>query len=119
MPRAPKKCGSPACQAKVVGVVYCPAHTAAWETSQRGSTRASRTRRAAVLARDPICRCPGCRACTTSGCQRPSTEDDHVIPVFMGGTDAPGNHAGKCSSCHKVKSQLEAALARGARPRTR
>jgi 5-methylcytosine-specific restriction enzyme A len=76
----------------------------------RGSTRASR----ALRARDPVCRCPGCPNCTADGCARPSTEDDHVVPVMQGGTDDESNHAGKCGPCHLQKSQREAAAARHA-----
>lgn len=113
MPRAPKKCAKPTCEARVTARTYCDEHTPAWLQSKRpGSTRASRRVRADVLRRDPTCTCPGCRACTASGCSRASTEDDHKVNLATGGTDHPANHRGICTPCHKVKTAHEAAVGR-------
>ncbi|WP_119867734.1 HNH endonuclease signature motif containing protein [Frondihabitans sp. 762G35] len=117
MPRAPKKCAHPSCEARVVGKTYCPDHQpTAWATSTRtGFTRATRRMRDLVLARDPICRCSGCRRCSMNGCARPSTDDDHIVNVASGGVDDIENHQGLCHPCHLVKVQHEAATARRAK----
>jgi 5-methylcytosine-specific restriction endonuclease McrA len=39
--------------------------------------------------------------------------DDHVVPLAQGGTDAFGNHAGACVTCHNEKSAREALVGRG------
>ena len=78
----------------------------------QGSTRASRAMRALVLADDPVCRCTGCPQCTPTGCTRPSTDDDHIIPRSEGGTDHRGNRRGVCHPCHEHKSRQEAARGR-------
>ncbi|TFD27508.1 HNH endonuclease signature motif containing protein [Cryobacterium cryoconiti] len=111
MPRAPKKCGQRTCETRVVARPYCPEHTVAWAGST-ASSRAprSKTQRDRILARDPICRCPGCARCTQHGCTQPSTDDDHVLNVGRGGTEDDSNHQGLCSPCHKRKTQLEAQL---------
>lgn len=72
----------------------------------RGSTRQSRRERAAVLAAWPSCylRYPGCTI--------RATEDDHVVPLSQGGTDDLANRRGACRSCHRAKSQREAAAGR-------
>lgn len=70
-----------------------------------------------VLARDPVCTCPGCEKCTPTGCSRPSTEDDHLVPISQGGdssTVVDDNHGGKCVPCHKHKSRKETEAARWA-----
>lgn len=50
--------------------------------------------RAAVLARDPICRTPGCG--------RPSQHADHIVPRSRGGADNMANLRGLCASCHST-----------------
>ncbi|MBF4578945.1 HNH endonuclease signature motif containing protein [Frigoribacterium sp. VKM Ac-2530] len=116
MPRAPKKCGAPQCEVRVVATTYCDEHKPlAWRTKSRpGSTRQSRTLREQVLRRDPVCKCSGCRRCTATGCDRPSTDDDHIVNVTSGGSDDIANHQGLCHPCHGVKTQREAAAARRA-----
>lgn len=115
MPRAPKKCGRAGCEERVVGRPYCVPHTpVGWDTSCRpGSTRAGRKLRDQLLTEQPICTCPGCSRCSPTGCTRPSTEDDHLVPLGEGGSDDPSNHAGKCSPCHTQKTLAEAQRARG------
>lgn len=51
------------------------------------------------------------------GCTRHSNEDEHVIPLHLGGTDDLSNHRGACTSCHKKKTQSEAQQARPSRRR--
>lgn len=110
MPRAPRRCSRPDCDERVL----CPTHNAPWGGSQRsGSTRASRRRADNIRSRDPICRCPGCRRCTPSGCTRESTDVDHIVNRAAGGSDDPSNLRGMCLPCHKLKTQQEAARGRG------
>jgi 5-methylcytosine-specific restriction endonuclease McrA len=52
--------------------------------------------RADCLARDPVCRTPGCG--------RPSTHADHIVPRAEGGADALHNLRGLCPSCHNRRS---------------
>ena len=121
MPRAARVCSKIGCPEVVVGDTYCPTHKpAAWAgVTQRSKTKtyAARKRRAWILRRDPVCVCGGCKACTPTGCSAPSAEDDHIIPLAEGGTDAPlSNHQALCAQCHKVKSLAES---RRGRDRTR
>jgi 5-methylcytosine-specific restriction endonuclease McrA len=98
----------------VVAVAFCPAHEpkpsdrGSWN---RGSTRAGRKDRGAVLARDPTCylRLPGCTLV--------STVDEHVVPLSQGGslTDL-GNRRGACDSCNHRKRHREALAGRGRAP---
>ena len=69
----------------------------------RGSTRQSRRERATVLTRWPTC------YLRYDGCTVHSTEDDHVIPLSQGGSNALSNRRGACHHCHRIKSQREAA----------
>lgn len=52
--------------------------------------------RAACLARDPVCRSPGCG--------RPSSHADHLVPRAKGGADALPNLQGLCESCHNART---------------
>ena len=84
----------------------CPDCAKPWATStRRGSTWASRKLRAQVLAEQPICAWPGCNA--------PSTQDDHIVPLHLGGSDDRANHQGLCNSHHTEKTLLEARAAKG------
>lgn len=109
MPRAPKQCGHHGCPERVVGRPYCDQHTAEQQARTgwgRGSTRQSRRERAIVLTRDPAC------YLQYPGCTHHATEDDHVIPKHLGGTDDLANRRGACSHCHAIKSRHEAAEAK-------
>ena len=87
-----------------------------WQDSTHPTgTAASQALRRRILARDPVCRCPGCRECTPTGCEQASTDDDHVVPLSLGGSDAEANHQGMCNPCHKVKTGREAAAAKARR----
>ena len=66
---------------------------------------------ARIKRRDPQCRIAGPR------CTKVSTEVDHVIPVFEGGTHDDDNLQGACHACHAEKTARESARARAARPR--
>lgn len=79
----------------------------------RGSTRQSRREREQVLTGWPTCylRYPGCTGT--------STEDDHVIPKWRGGSDDLTNRRGACHHCHGIKSRREAAEAKQSRHQRR
>lgn len=61
--------------------------------------------RAAVLARDPVCRAPGCGL--------PSVHADHIIPRGRGGADALENLRGLCMSCHTSRRGTAEPRAKG------
>ena len=56
----------------------------------RGSTRAWRVIRKAVLNAEPRCRL----------CGAPATEVDHILPVSRGGTDDRSNLRAVCRTCN-------------------
>lgn len=89
-----------------------------WETSRRRDGLPSywpRTIRR-ILARDPKCRCGGCRRCGTMGeggpCMRTSMEVDHIVP---GDDHRDVNLRGICRPCHAVKSSQEGNAAQAER----
>lgn len=57
-----------------------------------------------VLNRDPICRICGVA---------PSTEVDHVWPLYYGGDDTSENLQGVCSPCNKAKGNTVDVLSAG------
>jgi len=59
-----------------------------------GSTRAWRSTRARILARDGH-RC--------QQCGEPAEHVDHITPVASGGTDHPGNLRATCADCNLKK----------------
>jgi 5-methylcytosine-specific restriction protein A len=76
---------------------------------QRGYGGAHETRfRPAVLARDPVCSCPGCPKCTDRGsaCMRPSVHADHwpmsrrELVAARLDPDDPKHGRGLCQPCH-------------------
>jgi 5-methylcytosine-specific restriction protein A len=64
--------------------------------------------RAWVLSREPLC-----RACDAAGTVRAAEEVDHVVPLFMGGSNSEDNLQPLCKACHLAKSIEEL---RGAQP---
>src|SRR3989442_225009 len=102
-------CVEPGCPALVErGETRCPKHHRAHEqaydarrgtAAERGYDAAHRAWRAAVLARDPIC-----KAC---GKER-STYADHIVPLKQGGAKLDlANGQGMCSRCHQAKRGRE------------
>lgn len=65
-----------------------------------------------ILATHPTCQCAGCTACTAAGCNRPSTEADHKIPISQGGPNTLTNSQALCHNCHWQKTRTEAATGR-------
>lgn len=79
-----------------------------WSSSTRRATLPSdwpRTRKR-ILARDPVCRCTGCRRCTPTGCNRRSTDVDHT-----GHRDDHSSLRGLCGTCHAHRSSRQGAEA--------
>ena len=63
--------------------------------AQRGYGATHRQWRAAILARDAICRACG---------QAPSTEADHITPLSQRGGWSLANGQGLCKPCHSRKT---------------
>ncbi len=75
-------------------------------SSAQGYGAAHRAWRAAVLARDPLCRWPGCAALATHA--------DHIVPWRHGGGQFDlANGQGLCAAHHNVKTAQEVAARRG------
>ena len=47
---------------------------------------------------------PLCRACDAKGFVTPSAEMDHIVPLFMGGSNDDDNLQMLCVECHRKKS---------------
>ena len=47
---------------------------------------------------------PFCRHCLAKGKYTPTTEIDHIRPLFKGGSDDRANLQGLCDECHRIKS---------------
>ena len=93
-------CRTPRCPAIAGPRGLCAGHARAYErqrgtAAQRGYGTMHRQWRAAILARDVIC-----RACGKS----PSREADHVIPLSQGGGWSLANGQGLCKPCHSRKT---------------
>ena len=68
--------------------------------------------RRAVLARDGLCQCPGCAACTPMyerPCAKVSSDCDHVIPLHEDASRPydPRRLQGLCGPCHWRKTAEE------------
>ena len=50
---------------------------------------------------------PLCAECQRHKRVTPAQELDHVVPLFKGGADEPGNWQGLCKPCHQVKTQRD------------
>jgi 5-methylcytosine-specific restriction protein A len=68
-------------------------------SSQRGYGRCWQRLRLLVLARDPVCRHPGCTEL--------ATDADHIVPRSQGGADSLGNLQGLCHAHHSAKTAKE------------
>jgi 5-methylcytosine-specific restriction protein A len=105
--RAPRPCRAHGCPELVTDRGgLCARHARERQAAQdaarpnagaRGYGAEWRQRRAAVLARDPIC-----RACNVN----PSTDVDHIVARAAGGTDELGNLQGLCHRCHSRKTAV-------------
>jgi 5-methylcytosine-specific restriction enzyme A len=62
-----------------------------------------RRRRARILARDGYL----CRLCERRGILTLATEVDHILPLFLGGTEDDENLQSLCETCHAEKSEAE------------
>lgn len=89
-----------------------------WQGHPRTSTTSHRKWSRAILRRDPICRCQGCKH-HDGPCTQPSEEADHIIPWAEGGPLDMNNGQGICCPCHSQKTACEALTARTRYPRNR
>ena len=93
-------CRTPRCPHVAGRSGLCAGHARDYErrrgtAAQRGYGAAHRQWRAAVLARDPICKDCG---------KAPSTEADHITPLSQGGGWSLANGQGLCKPCHSRKT---------------
>jgi len=72
-------------------------------TTERGYGHKWQQARKRILREEPVC-----RVCNV----RLSTEVDHVVPKYLGGTATRSNLRGICRRCHRMKSLKEATEAR-------
>lgn len=118
MPRAGRICLTEGCLGRVPKtnrLGYCddhkPKNQNPWARSDGSyGERLPASTVAAILVKYPICYDPFGWKCTAK-----STDVDHVIPKWKGGTDRLDNLRGACSTCHRRKSALEGVEARAAR----
>jgi 5-methylcytosine-specific restriction protein A len=118
VPRAPRMCGHQDCIAAVAHPArFCDDHSRdsiGWNNSPRTassgrtSTRAWKLQRAKALQRDS-------HQCQIRGpkCTVTATEVDHVVPVYLNGSDELGNLQSTCHKCHVSRTAAQAAAARG------
>jgi len=110
MPHKPlPPCAYPGCPALAEeGGRYCTAHKAQADKAERDRRGTSTQRgygsrwqrlRLLILARDPVCRHPGCGQL--------STDVDHIVPRSKGGTDEENNLQGLCHEHHSLKTAQE------------
>jgi 5-methylcytosine-specific restriction protein A len=78
------------CGALISAGSYCPRCR-----PRNGSTRAWRSLRDQILARDRH---------TCQRCGAPAEHVDHIMPVAAGGTDHPSNLQALCQSCNLAKA---------------
>ncbi|WP_294636615.1 HNH endonuclease signature motif containing protein [uncultured Aquabacterium sp.] len=71
---------------------------------QRIRGRKWQARREAWLMLNPLC-----RHCKEHGRTTMGQEVDHIVPLWMGGTDNESNYQTLCIPCHKLKTAAEAA----------
>ena len=93
-------CRTPRCPAVAGPRGLCVGCSRAYErrrgtAAQRGYGATHRRWRAAILARDPVCRACG---------QAPSREADHITPLSQGGGWSLENGQGLCKPCHSRKT---------------
>lgn len=118
-PKAKRPCRSPMCPAKTQNASgYCSTHihlASGWNApgrktaEDRGYGTHWRRIRRQVLERDRhMCMCDDCK-----GRRLPASEVDHKVPKSAGGTDDFSNLQAMNDVCHRLKTQAEAAKARG------
>lgn len=94
------------------GTQRCSAHKRPkWERRaayKREAGRPLQRKRAALFAREPLC-----RACSRAGRVTVATIRDHIKPLAEGGTDTPDNEQPLCDDCHREKTLAEALRGRG------
>lgn len=109
MPVSPlRPCAEPRCPT-LVRSGRCDTHGGprkAWRASTppppRLRGRANQEARAALFAREPLC-----RACAKAGRTRLATIRDHIVPLNEGGQETPGNTQPLCNPCSDAKTAEE------------
>lgn len=48
--------------------------------------------------------------CKRANCEAPATDVDHILPLWIGGTNRDDNLEGLCVEHHKAKTSLEARI---------
>ena len=108
MPRAPRICSQPGCPQPATAYGRCAQHKRpAWQGRTPMDRNAHARWARAVLERDGY---------TCRRCGAPATEADHIIPRSIAPHLAAevSNGQALCTSCHRAKTQAEAARARAA-----
>lgn len=115
-------CSVPRCPEYTDRGGRCPDHRREAEqrrgsARQRGYGKQHETRfRPGVLARDPVCTCPGCTSCAPAGdrpCGRPSVHADHwpldrrTLTARGLDPDDPQHGRGLCGRCHSSHTAAE------------
>ena len=117
MQSAPKPCTHVGCSVLVRdGSSRCPDHKRpAWLPARaavkRTTGRRLQAQRAALFAREPLC-----RVCVARGFTVLATQRDHIVSLAEGGTDDDSNVQPLCDDCHREKTLAEALRARGGQP---
>lgn len=97
------------------GSSRCPSHKVqAWKPSvgagKRTTGRKLQAQRAALFAREPLC-----RECLKGGVTVQAEIRDHIKPLAEGGSDADANIQPLCIPCSDSKTAGESARGRGGR----
>lgn len=100
MPKAPRKCPTPGCQARITTTRYCPGHTPVWQGSTWTRPRNWAALREQILERDHY---------TCYLCGKPGADTvDHILAQANGGTNHPSNlaavHDRTPPHCHRAKT---------------
>lgn len=95
---------------------HCPAHRRPAWTKYKEVPRLRgpelQALRAALFAREPLC-----RLCYNQGIVTPATIRDHILPLGEGGTEDEANTQPVCQRCHNAKSYKESQRGKFSRAR--
>ena len=112
MPYAPARpCRAPSCRHVVTHSKPCPVHGAAptgmrWDATGPKPARIRGAKlqalRAALFAREPLC-----RVCAEAGRVTLATIRDHIVNLEEGGTEDEANCQPLCQACSDTKTHAE------------
>lgn len=106
-PRAPHTCNVVGCSNTApAGQPNCPRHTTSRSGTPGYGNRRWRRASTEYLADHPVCQCPGCPHCSTTGCTRRSQHTDHIDGRGLDGPRAYDrtNFLALCHPCHSHKT---------------